>query len=118
MGPHLCSRPIAQPAVVHGKTIVMFCDRYNVLCARFFERLGPSRRIEALGLEHGNEIFVAELVLWSVGNNVVLVCVEPRLIHISRIPFAAKSRNRIRSPMNENAELGVLVPLRSLIFLQ
>src|ERR1035437_7898055 len=118
MGPHLCSRPIAQSAIVHGKTIVMFCDRYDVLCARFFEQLGPCRRIEALGLEHGDEIFVAELVQWSVHSDVVLVTVESRLIHISRIPFAAKSRNPIGSPMNENAELRVLVPLRSLIFLQ
>src|ERR1039458_5623122 len=66
MRSHLGRRPIAQSAVVHGKTIVMFCHRYYVLCTRFFEQVGPCRRIEVLGLEHGDEIFVPELVQWSV----------------------------------------------------
>src|SRR5258708_6478758 len=39
-------------------------------------------------------------------------------VHHSRIPFAAVSRNRIRSPVNKNSELGVLVPLRRFIVLQ
>ena len=30
-----------------------------------------------LGFEHGDEIFVAELVLWSVRSDVVLVCFRP-----------------------------------------
>src|SRR5438477_11688739 len=39
-------------------------------------------------------------------------------VHHSRIPFAAVSRNRIRSPVNKNSELGVLIPLRRLVVLQ
>src|SRR5690242_19796510 len=39
-------------------------------------------------------------------------------IHHSRIPFASESRNRIRSPVNKNSELGVLVPLRRFVVLQ
>ena len=42
----------------------------------------------------------------------------PCAIHVARIPFAAKRRNGIDAPMDEDAELGVLVPCRSLVLLQ
>src|SRR6476620_6924760 len=109
MRSHLGRCPIAQPAVVHGKAVMMFCNGHDVLCTRFFEQFGPGGRIKMLGLKHGNKVFIAELVLWPVSRNVVLVCVESRLIHISGIPFTAKSRDRVSSPMNDNTELRVLV---------
>src|ERR1700757_921271 len=95
MRSHLACRPIAQPAVVHGKAVVMFCNGHDVFCTSFFEQIGPGGRIKMLGLEHGDKVFIAELVLWSVSSDVMFVCVEPRLIHISGIPFTAKSRDRV-----------------------
>src|SRR6266480_2147343 len=71
-----------------------------------------------LGLEHGDWIFVAEFILLTVSLDVMPVFWGSLDVHHSRIPFAAVSRNRIRSPMNKNSELGVLVPLRRFIVLQ
>src|ERR1051326_8155842 len=99
MRSHLGRRPIAQSAVVHGKAIMMFRDRHDILCACLLEQISPCRRIEMLGLEHGDEIFVPELVLRSIRRNVMLVRVESRFIHISWIPLVAKGRNGIGSPM-------------------
>src|SRR5215467_2862310 len=118
MRSHFGRRPIAQPAVVHGKAVVMFCNGHDVFCTRFFEQLAPGGRIKMLGLEHGDKVFISELVLWSVSSDMVLLCVESRLIHISGIPFTAKSRDRVSSPMNENAELRVLVPFGYFILLK
>src|SRR5579859_2559310 len=118
MRSHLGRRPVAQPAVVHSKAVVMFCNGHDVFCTGFFEQLGPGGRIKMFGLEHGDKVFIAELVLWSVSSDVVLVCVESRLVHISGIPFTAKSWNRVSSPMDENAELCVPVPFRHFILLK
>ena len=39
-------------------------------------------------------------------------------IHVAWIPFAAEGRNSIDAPMNEDAELGVPVPVRYFVVLQ
>ncbi len=62
MGSHLYGRPIAKSAVVHRKTIVMFCHRNDVLCSSIFEQLGPFRSIEEFRAEHRDEVLIAELV--------------------------------------------------------
>jgi hypothetical protein len=71
-----------------------------------------------LGLEHRNQVLVAELVLSAVGRNVMLKFVATCLIHKSRIPFAAEGWNGIRAPMNKNAKLRVLVPFGRFKLLQ
>ena len=70
---HLGRRPVAKTAVVHGEAIVMFGDRNDVFRSRFLEQTSPGSGIEVLGLEHGDEIFVTELVLRAVGRDVVFV---------------------------------------------
>ena len=66
----------------------------------------------------GMKVLVAELVLRSVSGDVVLVLLRSLAIHISRIPFVAEGRDRIDSPVNEDAELRVLVPFGHFVFLQ
>ena len=71
-----------------------------------------------LGLEHRDQIFVAEFILRSVCLDVVPVFWGSLDVHHSRIPFAAKSGNRICAPVDKNSELRIFVPLRSFVILQ
>src|SRR5690242_9093197 len=71
-----------------------------------------------LRLEHRDQVFVAEFVLLPVCLDVMPVFWRSLDVHHSRIPFATESRNRIRSPMNKNPELRVLVPLGHFVVLQ
>src|ERR1700756_2933781 len=71
-----------------------------------------------LRLEHGDEVLVAELVLGTIGGDVVGILGRSLAVHISWIPFAAKRRDGIDAPMDEDAELGVAIPRRSFIRLQ
>src|SRR5580704_11089629 len=75
----------------------------------------PRLRIELLRLKHRNEVFVAELVLRPISRNVMFENIASLGVHLARIPLTAKSRHRIDPPMNEDAELRVLVPLGNLI---
>ena len=118
MRPHLGRCPVAQPTVVHGKTVMMLCHRHHILGSGFLEQLGPGRRIEVFCFEHRDEVLIPELVLGTVSGNVVLVHLRSSLVHISRIPLVAERRNRIDTPMNKNAELRILVPRRYLILLK
>src|SRR5215468_4532193 len=70
------------------------------------------------GPEHGNEIFVPKFVLCSVCGDVVFVLRRSDLIHAARIPFVTECGNRIDTPMNENTELCVPVPIVRDILLQ
>ena len=115
---HFGDGPVAKAAVVHGEAVVMLGDRNDVFRTRFLEQLGPCCRIELLGLEHWEKVLVAELVLPSVSRDMVLVFFGSFAIHISRIPFVAEGRHRIRSPVDEDPELCVLVPLGCLVFLE
>src|SRR2546430_10553801 len=89
MRPHLGRSPIAQPAVVHGKSIVMLRHWHYVFRASLFEQGGPGSRIVMFGLEHGYEVLIAEFVLSPVGGDVVLLFLESLPIHTSWIPFVA-----------------------------
>src|SRR5450631_867500 len=71
-----------------------------------------------LRLEHGDEVFVAELILRAIRGDVVGVLRRSLAVHISGIPLAAKRWDGIDASMDEDAELGVAVPRRSLVRLQ
>ena len=62
MRSHIGGCPVAELAAVHRKAIMMFRNRHHVLRASHSEQLGPGRRIETLGLEHGNEVFVTKRI--------------------------------------------------------
>ena len=109
--PHSGGGPVGELRVIHGEAVMMLGDRHHVTCAGFTKQLRPRARIELLRLEQGNEVLVTEPVLRTVGFTVVRVLRGPLAVHIARIPLIAEPRNRIDSPVNENAEAGFLVPL-------
>ena len=111
MWSHLDRGPIGKSAVVHGEAVVMLEHGHDVFRARVLEQASPRCRVEFLSLELRDEILVTELVLGSVRGDVMLVLVRALVIHVARIPFVAKSRNRIDTPVNEYSELRVHVPL-------
>jgi len=116
MRPHLDCAPVAYAAVVHREAVMMFRDRHNVFRARFFKQLGPGGWIEMFGFEHRYELFVSELVWRPIRCDVVLIFAGFSLIHASGIPFIAESRNGVDSPMHEDPELRVPIPLRHRYF--
>ncbi len=63
-----------------------------------------------------DQIFVS-LCIVTIGEVIFEVFVSAvfSVIHIARVPFVLRSRNGVDAPVNEDAELGVLVPLRLLI---
>ena len=69
-------------------------------------------------LERRDKILVPEFRLRSIGGDVMGKLRRPCLIHIARVPFVAKRRNRVDSPVEEDAELGVLIPSGNLVLLQ
>src|SRR5450631_3023250 len=115
---HLHHGPVAQAAVVHGETVMMLGHGHHIFRSRFFEKLCPSDSIEVLGLEHRNEILIAELFLGAVHSDLVLVFVSALLIHGPGIPLIAESWDGIDAPMNENPELCVSVPFGNLVLLK
>ena len=100
---------------------MVFGDRNDVASTGVLEQLGPLSGVKLFGFELGNEILVAELFLRAVGLDVMLeeVVATPIAIdvHLPRIPFAAERRHAVSTPVDEDAELGVLVPLRDLVLL-
>ena len=94
---------------------MMLKDWHDIHRPRLFEQMRPRLRIELLRLEHRDEVFIPKLVLRSVGHNVVFIFLASLHIHQPRIPLAAKCRHRVNTPVNENSELRVLVPLGNLI---
>src|SRR5207249_12187525 len=78
------------------------------------EERGPSPCVEALGAEHRNEVLVPEARLRAPRLDVVPERRLVLLVHVPGIPLVPERRHRVDAPMNEDAELGVLVPPRYL----
>ena len=114
-GAHLGCSPRREAAVVHREAIMVFSHRHDVACAGCLEQGGPSRRVEVLRREARDEILVAEPRLRAVGRNVVRELLLVALVHVPRVPLVAKRRHRVDTPMDEDAELRVLVPVGHLV---
>src|SRR5579884_3265274 len=67
------------------------------------------------GFEHWDEVLVAELILQAICRQMMLIFWRSGHVHISWIPFIAESWNRVGSPIDENAELSVLVPFGNFV---
>ncbi|OPZ04340.1 MAG: hypothetical protein BWZ10_03178 [candidate division BRC1 bacterium ADurb.BinA364] len=111
--------PLRKGAIVHREAVVMLGHGHDKSRPGLLEQRRPVRRIELLGLEHRDEILVAELLLRAVGFD-MMVEIMPFFvflvqIHQSRIPFVAKGRHAIGAPMNENAEFVVFIPFGNAI---
>ena len=86
---------------------------------RFVHQPYPLIRIEFRSREHGDEVFVAELLqravfLGVVGIDTLLICLRS-FIQIADIVGAAMRRYRVHAPMRVDTELGILQPLRNLL---
>ena len=114
---HLRCAPIRKAAVVHWESIVMLSYRNHIFGASFAEQFRPSIGIKFFSFEERDEIFVAELRLRAVCLYMILERIGSFHVHVARVPFAIKRRNRIDAPMNKNAKLRVLVPSGNLVLL-
>ena len=93
----------------------MFGHGNHIFGTGSLEQFHPFVGIELLGLEHGDEVLVAELGVGTVGFDVVLVFVGALLVHKTRVPFASICRNGIGAPVDKDTEFGVGKPLREFI---
>ena len=66
-------------------------------------------------MKRRDEVLVAELVLRAVGLDVVLELLRALLVHVAGIPLVAEGGHGIDAPVDEDAELAVLVPRRRLV---
>ena len=113
-GAHFRGVPVGDVALVHLEAVVMLRHRHHILCPGFFEQVGPGVRGELLRLEQGDEILVAERLVGAVGLDVMLKLPAALNVHVAGIPFAAEGGHGVNAPVDEDAELGVPVPLRGL----
>ena len=114
MRTHLGGGPVGDVGGVHGEAVVMLSDGDDVASASVFEELGPFLRIPFGGGEERDEILVAEFVLGAEALNVFGEGGIFLLIHVAGIPLVLRAGNGIDAPMNEDAEFGILIPLRHL----
>src|SRR3984957_17283526 len=110
--------PAIDVAVPHGEAVGMFGDRPDKPRAGLFEESNPGVRTEVLGSEGSRKILVTEAIQRAVGGDVVLVLRPARQVHPVRVPLTGKGGNRVETPMEINAELGVAVPVRTRMVLQ
>ena len=115
---HLSGGPIGKSAVVHREAVMMFKNRNDIFRAGLFEKTGPSRSVKMLGAKHGNKILITKLCQRPIGAEVMLIFGGIQPVHIARIPFISVSRHGIHAPVNKNSELRILIPIRSLVFLE
>src|SRR5580693_7390944 len=97
---------------------MVFGNWDDIFGASFFEELRPRCWIEVFGLEQWNKVFVSKLILSAVRGQVMFVFVGTLAIHVARVPLATECGYGIDAPVNEDAELRVLIPFGDLIFLQ
>src|SRR5579871_4815501 len=113
--PHLRSGPVGEIAVIHGKAVVMLKDRNYIFSTGVLEELRPRLGIVVLGLEHRDEVLIAELRQRAIFFNVVLIDSRARKVHLAWIPLVAESRNGVKAPVDENAEFRIFVPVWNLV---
>ncbi len=94
---------------------MVFKHRHHIPRPRVLEQLRPHRRVKPLSLEHRNKIFVTKLGQWPIRRHMVLVDLRAFEVHLPRIPLASKRRHGVHTPVKEDPELRVLVPLRRLV---
>ena len=66
--------------------------------------------LQMIGIDAFADEDVAEFVERAIGGDVVLVGLVPRNVHVSGIPLIVIGRDRIRPPVEIDAELGIVKP--------
>jgi hypothetical protein len=110
MRAHLRGVPCGELRVVHGEAVAVFGDGDDVASSGAGEEIDPLVGVEVLGLEHGDEVLVAEGGLRAVGGDVVLEGGVAGNIHVAGVPLVCECRNRVDAPVEEDSELCVLKP--------
>jgi len=106
--------PFAVPGVPQVEVVVVGGARAGVSGSGPFEQGDQFVRVEVLRLPHRDEIFVTEFGGMAVVLQVVFIFLTTLEIQFAGVPFA-HLRNRVRSPVQIDAELGVAEPLRAAI---
>ena len=92
--------------------------RHDKAGAGVFEKLRPFRGVEALGSEHGDEVLVTEFAVVAPGLTVMLIGRVVLEVHAPRIPFIAVGGYTVGTPMDEDAKLGVDIPVGNPVLAQ
>lgn len=114
MRPHIVGVPAGQFTAVHLEAVMMFGYGHVVPGAGFAEQVEPGVGVEAFGGEQGDEILVPEVLLRTVCGAMMIEFRVAFDVHVARIPFVAVFGNGVKTPVGEDAELGVGEPFRSL----
>ncbi len=106
----------AQPAVVHREPITDAPQPApRVLRSSLFkQRHAHFAGSNFSALNRGIKSLYPKLVLRPICRDVMLIFLRTLVIHLPRIPLAAKRRHRVRAPMNENPEFRIRIPLGAL----
>ena len=96
----------------------MLGNRHDKLRAGVLEQLRPLVGVIVLRREHGDEVLVTEFGVVAPGLAVMFKRRVILQVHAPRVPLVAKSQHAVRSPMDEDAELGVDIPLGNFVLLQ
>ena len=94
---------------------MVFGHRHHILGPCLFKQVGPFFRVKLIPGKEGNQVFITKLGMFTIGLDVMLKFRRILDVHVPGIPFVAEGRNRIDTPMDEDAELTVFEPLRNLI---
>src|ERR1700691_1296126 len=89
-----------------------------VTCSGRLEKFRPVPRIPFLGAEQRYQILVSDFILRPVLLYMLLKLRLLLLVHIPWIPFVPNPRNGKYSPVNENPEFSVFIPLWNFKFAQ
>jgi len=103
---------------VRLEAVVVLGDGDDVLRAGVVEEGGPGVRVKVLGFEFGNEVLVAEGGLGTVGGDVMLELGRVLDVHVAGVPLVAEAGDGVEAPVDEDAELGVLIPGGDLVVLE
>lgn len=100
------------------EAVVMLGHRHDVLRARLFKEVQPLPGIKLLPLEQGNKVLVSKRLMVAIGLFVMGIFRCPFEVHVPGIPLVSKGRNGVNAPMDEDAELGVVIPFGGLVVAQ
>ena len=117
-GAHLIGVVMGDVASVHLEAVVMLRHGHDVLRPGALEQRRPGVGVKLLRPEQGDEVLVAEFPVGAVGGDVVLVGLGAGHVHVAGVPLAVVGGHAVHAPVDEDAELGVPVPLRRAIVRQ
>ena len=90
---------------------MVFPDGHHIFRTRLFEQLNPAVRLPAFRFEHRDEILITKNRLRAILPAVIIKSLFASKVHVPRVPLVVIGRHGIHAPVQEDAELGVPVPI-------